>query len=305
MTGPRVFVAENAGPFTLGGTRTFVLGRRHVAVVDPGPDDRDHLEGVAAAVARATEGVILVTHGHPDHAGGAGTLARLTGFPVAGNIPGVDRTLSHGDRIPVDEGELEVVDTPGHARRHLSFLHHPSRELFVGDLLLGHGETSWVGEYPGCVADYLASLDRIQALRPSRIHPAHGPPLDDPEAAIARFRDHRLMRLQQVREALEAMGVPLGEGGAGKSPGTGEPGLGSGGGGFAAGEPGSAVGGPNLDPDALVDQVVARVYGAELPPGVQVAARWSARALLEYLDVLPFPPEGAPTEEGNRLAGGS
>ena len=264
-------------------------------MVDPGPDDREHLERVARAVADADQGVILVTHGHPDHAGGAGTLARLTGLPVAGNIPAVDRPLSHGDRIPVDDGELEVVDTPGHARRHLSFLHHPSRELFVGDLLLGQGETSWVGEYPGCVADYLVSLDRIQALQPSRIHPAHGPPLDDPEAAIARFRDHRLMRLGQVEEALAELGVEAGRPGDAGPRGPGE------------GPDGARTGpiSPDMDPDALVDEVVSRVYGPDLPRGVQVAARWSARALLEYLDVLPVPPEGAPTEEGSRLAGGS
>lgn len=271
MTGLRVFVAENAGPFTLGGTRTFVLGRRRVAVVDPGPDDPAHLARVADAVTDAEDGTVLVTHGHPDHAGGARRLASMTGFPLAGNVAGVDLPLAAGDRIPVDDGELEAVEAPGHARRHLAFLRLPSRELFAGDLLLGQGDTTWVGEYAGCVADYLASLDRIEKLRPSRIHPAHGPPLGDPADALARFREHRLARIRQVEAALAA--------GAGPA--------------------------PDTDPEALVGAVVEEVYGPGLPPGVRVAARWSVRAILEYLEVLPFPSEGAPTEEGDRLAGGS
>jgi len=273
MTGPRVLVAENAGPFTLGGTRTFLIGSDRVAVVDPGPDEAEHLEEVAAAVAGAREGTILLTHGHPDHAGGAGALAHLTGFPVAGNVEGVEMELRGGDHLDVDEGRLEVVDTPGHARRHLSFFHVPSRDLFVGDLLLGEGDTTWVGEYPGCVADYLASLDRIEALRPARIHPAHGPVLDDPAAAVSRFREHRLARVRQVEDVLERMGV------------------------HAATLPDP--------PDAFIEEVVDRVYGSDLHRGLRLAARWSVRALLEYLKVLPFPSEGAPTEEGNRLAGGS
>jgi glyoxylase-like metal-dependent hydrolase (beta-lactamase superfamily II) len=297
VNGPRVFLAENAGPFTLGGTRTFVVGREVVAVVDPGPDDPAHLERVALEVAGAREGTILVTHGHPDHAAGAPHLSRLTGFPTAGSAagvdraltggdaPGVDRALTGGDRIPVDGGSLEAVETPGHSRRHLAFLHHPARELFVGDLLIGKGDTTWVGEYPGCVGDYLASLDRVDALSPTRIHPAHGPSLDDPVEAVARFREHRLARVRQVKQALEAMGIQPGAEAA-----------------FGGVEDVEAAAG---DPDALVGRVVERVYGSDLPSGVRLAAVWSARALLEYLGVLPFPREGAPTEQGDSLAAGS
>lgn len=269
MNEPRVFQAGNAGPFTFDGTRTFVLGERKVAVVDPGPDDPEHLSRVSRAVEGAEEGVVLVTHGHPDHAAGAPSLARLTGFSVAGRIPGADRALGDGDRVSVDGGWIEVVETPGHARDHLAFLDGRSRELFVGDLLLGEGATTWVGEYPGCVADYLRSLDRVEALSPRRLHPAHGPTLEEPVAAVERFRRHRLERLRQVEDAVRE----LGSGDAGE--------------------------------EAWIRAVVERVYGPDLPAGVEVAAEWSVRALLEYLNVLPFPPEGAPTEEGDRLAGGS
>ena len=121
-----------------------------------------------------------------------------------------DRALSIGvDAIETDvhstsDGELVAVSTPGHARRHFCFHLPRTGEAFAGDLILGEGDTTWVGEYPGAVAQYLASLDRLEALRPRVIHPAHGPDILDPAAAIERFRRHRLSRIEMVRSALEA-----------------------------------------------------------------------------------------------------
>ena len=104
-----------------------------------------------------------------------------------------------------DEGALVAVPTPGHTRDHLCY-HWPERAaLFAGDLVLGQGDTTWVGEYPGCVADYLGSLDRVEALPLDRVYPTHGPDIENPAAAWAAYRHHRLDRVRQVREALEDM----------------------------------------------------------------------------------------------------
>ena len=73
-------------------------------------------------------------------------------------------------------------------------------------MILGEGDTTWVGEYPGGVAEYLASLDRLEALEASIFYPGHGDPLPDPAAAIARFRRHRLSRIGQVRRAISDTG---------------------------------------------------------------------------------------------------
>ena len=70
--------APNPSPLTLDGTNTYVVGPW---VVDPGPADPGHLEAVRRAAAHGIEGVVL-THGHPDHAEGAGEL----GAPVT--LPG-------------------------------------------------------------------------------------------------------------------------------------------------------------------------------------------------------------------------
>lgn len=167
------------------------------------------MAAVTAALGGAETAAILVTHGHPDHAPGARPLARaLASAGVAAEVlgpagvEGVERALPDGEVVATDEGELVAVETPGHARAHLAF-HWPTRRaLFAGDLLLGKGDTVWVGEYPGSVADYLRSLERVRSLRVGVIYPAHGPPLTDPADALDRFAAHRRARIRQVEAAL-------------------------------------------------------------------------------------------------------
>ena len=254
----RSIQASNAGPFTLEGTRTYLIGRRRVAVVDPGPADPSHVDAVARAVERADAVTLLVTHGHGDHTGAAAALARRLGAPVAGAWgtapaePGEERhpgpsaaldfrALADGDVVETDAGGLVAVSTPGHTPDHLAF-HWPSgRALLAGDLLLGRGDTTWVAGYPGCVADYLGSLERVRGLPLDVVHPAHGPDLADPAAAIDRFEAHRRARIRQVEEALAAV------------------------------------------PDASEDELLERVYGPGLAAGLRGAALESLRALVDHV----------------------
>lgn len=80
----------------------------------------------------------------------------------------------------------------------------PQVAVFVGDLLLGKGETALVAAPEGNVADYLRSLQKVEAVRAARLFPAHGPIIANPDEAIGRFRDHRLRRVEQVRALLLA-----------------------------------------------------------------------------------------------------
>ncbi len=180
------------------------MGRTQVAVIDPGPDVPEHVRALSSALAGADDVSILVTHGHADHAAAAPELARLLGVPIVGpeGVPGVDRIVGDGDSIETDEGALEAVHTPGHTTEHLCFLWPTRRALFAGDMVLGHGDTTWVAEYPGCVADYLRSIARLRTLDLDVIYPSHGPPLTDPGAALDRFEGHRRSRIEQVRSAL-------------------------------------------------------------------------------------------------------
>jgi glyoxylase-like metal-dependent hydrolase (beta-lactamase superfamily II) len=214
----RVVPARNPSPMTLDGTRTTVLGRRRPAVVDPGPADREHVGRLLAALDGHPPVAILLTHHHPDHAGAAPLLAAATGAPVlmaAGALDigfpavEVDRWIGEGATVETDVGVLRAVATPGHAPEHLAFLWERADGagvLFVGDLLMGAGDTSLVAPPEGDLGAYLRSLERVGALAPAVLVPAHGPPLDDPAVAVARYLHHREGRIAQVVEALRQHG---------------------------------------------------------------------------------------------------
>lgn len=246
----RSVLADNPGPFTLEGTRTYILGQGNVAVIDPGPDLPSHVRAVARSVQAAERVTVVLTHGHGDHAGGtdaleaaladAGHDVRLVG---AGH-PGA-QALAEGESVVTDAGALVAVHTPGHAREHLC-LHWPDGEaLFAGDMVLGRGDTTWVAEYPGCVADYLASLSKLEALPLSRVLPAHGPEIDDPGDLWRRYRAHREDRIAAVRAAM-------------------------------VGRPG-----------ATREQILETVYGDTVPAGLAGAALQSLGALVEYVEAHP------------------
>jgi len=173
-----------------------------VVVIDPGPNVKDHVRALSRALDGARDLRILLTHGHGDHAGAARVLADALEAPVFGPPSTGFPVLEDRDVIPTDAGVLRAVSTPGHTRDHLAF-HWPHGEaVFVGDLILGRGATTWLGEYRGCVADYLASLERIRGLSPTILYPAHGAPVRNPGETLDRFRDHRMDRLRQVRDIL-------------------------------------------------------------------------------------------------------
>lgn len=182
--------APNPGPLTLGGTNTYYVPDG--TVVDPGPDHEGHLNSILAAgpVRR-----ILLTHRHPDHAAGAGTLSRLSGAPVLSFGAG----LPDGDAV----GGLVAVHTPGHAPDHLCFWHPPSRTLLSGDLVAGVGSIL-VAPPEGDLEAYVASLERVRALRPSRILPGHGPEVHRGAEKIEEYLAHRGEREARVVAALES-----------------------------------------------------------------------------------------------------
>lgn len=193
--------APNRGPFTLDGTRTFLVGRREAAVIDPGPDVETHVRAVSLALTGASRIRILLTHHHGDHAGGARALARLLDAPLYGPPSTDTRSLEPGMEFRTDAGTLVAHHTPGHTRDHLTFFWPEARALFVGDVVLGRGNTTWLGEYPGCVADYLESLDRLEALAPEVLYPAHGNPIRDVARVLEAYRGHRMDRLRQLAAA--------------------------------------------------------------------------------------------------------
>jgi len=206
-------LAGNPGVMTLDGTNTWVLrepGSSLCVVVDPGPDDDAHLAAVVAVAGDARIARILLTHGHPDHAEGAASLAALTGAPVAALDPAHrlgDEGVVGGDVVSVGGLEIGVVSTPGHTADSLSFQPLADGALLTGDTVLGRGSTV-VAHPDGRLGDYLVSLARLRDLASSTgselVLPGHGPALLDPVGAVTAYLAHRQARLDQVRAALAA-----------------------------------------------------------------------------------------------------
>ena len=78
----RRVVAHNPSPFTFKGTGTYIIGHGKVAIVDPGPDQQDHIDAVLRAVRGETVTHIFVTHTHIDHVPATPAMAKATGAKV-------------------------------------------------------------------------------------------------------------------------------------------------------------------------------------------------------------------------------
>jgi glyoxylase-like metal-dependent hydrolase (beta-lactamase superfamily II) len=211
--------APNPGPMTLAGTNTWVVGADPAMVIDPGPAIPEHLERIAElGASRGGIGGILLTHSHVDHSEAVGSLAAelLWGQPsrsdegaallAALDAPRVEPVTAGAPAAESEVGSLRVVPTPGHAADHVAFvLEDGDRVVFCGDLILGEGSSIVPPRAAGgSLADYLASLERLERLEPAVLCPGHGAVIDDPAAKIAEYRAHRLERERRLLDALDA-----------------------------------------------------------------------------------------------------
>ena len=205
------FVSPNPGPLTLEGTCCYAVGRRRLVLVDPGPAIGGQIERLETLVAGRPVEAICLTHAHSDHAGVAELASERFEAPIAASSETLSRrhlsgrTLDGGDLLSVDGGtsSLQAIRTPGHSADHLAYLLEPGRAVFTGDLVLGVGSSA-ILHPDGDVGSCLASFSRVLSLRPGRLYPGHGPPVDDGEARVEHYRDHRIERHTQVANAFHA-----------------------------------------------------------------------------------------------------
>ncbi|WP_161976337.1 MBL fold metallo-hydrolase [Mycolicibacterium sp. CH28] len=202
-----VLLCNNPGIMTLDGTNTWVLrgpGSDEVVIVDPGPDDDEHIGRLAEL---GTISLVLISHKHGDHTDGIDKIVDASGAVVrsvgSGFLRGLGGPLTDGEVIDAAGLRIKVMATPGHTADSLSFI--VDGAVLTADTVLGRG-TTVIDDEDGSLTDYLESLRRLRGLGRRRVLPGHGPDLDDLEAVSDMYLAHREERLEQVRQALRALG---------------------------------------------------------------------------------------------------
>jgi len=235
--GVRRVLAPNPGPFTFTGTCTYIVGAGEVAIVDPGPDNADHLAALLAAVEGERVTHIFLTHTHRDHSGALAALQAATGAPTyaegphraarplhaqeANTLEGSgdrsflpDVALADGARVDGAGWALAALATPGHTANHMAFIleAEPVQSegvIFVGDHVMGWS-TTVVAPPDGSMSAYMESLRRLLA-RPETLYlPGHGGAVPQGPAFVERFLRHRQSRERAILRALERgpMAIP-------------------------------------------------------------------------------------------------
>jgi glyoxylase-like metal-dependent hydrolase (beta-lactamase superfamily II) len=190
-------------PVGILGCNCSILGdpaTREAMVIDPGDD----IDQITAILDRHQLNVkmIVITHAHIDHIGGAQKLRALTGAPVYMNEndslladdlatqatwlgieppqnPGIDTPAREGDVLRAGSIEAHVIHTPGHTPGSISLFIPTQNKLIAGDTLF----KSSIGrtDLPG--GDFRAIMlsirDKLYTLPETTIViPGHGEPTD-------------------------------------------------------------------------------------------------------------------------------
>jgi glyoxylase-like metal-dependent hydrolase (beta-lactamase superfamily II) len=207
--------AFNPGPMTGRGNQTYLLigSTSQSVLIDAGVGDPRHLSSIDQELrTHGTQlGQVLVTHGHTDHVSGVPHLAARHPKAVFSKFPWPEEdrrydvkwhAVAEGDEITLGPSHLAVLHTPGHSPDHVSFWHESTRTAFTGDLVVQGGSVMIHASRGGDLIAYLASLERLIMLRPAVLLPGHGPAITDPLAVLNGYIEHRLIRENQVVDAL-------------------------------------------------------------------------------------------------------
>jgi glyoxylase-like metal-dependent hydrolase (beta-lactamase superfamily II) len=226
--------APNSGPFTFHGTNTYIVGKKEVAVIDPGPEDgSDHFKSLLKAIKGKTVSHILVTHTHVDHSPLTRRLAKETGAPVfaegphraarelhLGEINALDASgdkdfepdhiIAHGEEIKGNGFAFEAVFTPGHTANHMAFALKGTNKLFSGDHVMAWA-TSIVAPPDGNMVQYMNSLETLLARDETSYLPGHGGQLDKAKEFVRALRTHRKMRETAILQRIQKGDRTIGE----------------------------------------------------------------------------------------------
>ena len=206
-----LILAPNPSIMTGPGTNTILLGGgiEGAIVIDPAVEDATYLDALIAE-GEQYGGIrrIFITHGHPDHIGGASALRERLHVPIYAysrkGVPMADVEVTDGEVFQAGEDTLQAIHTPGHRFDHHSYYLERQRILFAGDMISGI-TTNVIAPPDGDMFDYMNSLRRLQAVNIAEIVPGHGPTIANAQAKIAEYITHRQLREQQILQTLETL----------------------------------------------------------------------------------------------------
>nr|WP_211163908.1 MBL fold metallo-hydrolase [Parazoarcus communis] len=233
-----------------------IIDQGRAAVIDTASNASvPRILGALAGLGVAPEAVdwVVLTHIHLDHAGGAGSLmcalpnARLVVHPRgvrhmidparlwdgAAAVYGAEQTFrlygrlapveagrivpaTEGLELPLGQRRLRVLDTPGHARHHITLWDPVARACFTGDVFgVSYRDLDVDGRafiYPTTTPSQFdphamhQSIDRLLALEPDAMYLTHYSRVTEVERLAADL--HRLVDTQvAVAQAARGDGV--------------------------------------------------------------------------------------------------
>ncbi len=142
--------------------------------------------------------LIILTHCHYDHSGGAadiaqksgakvalhkddvellkdnmGSVASLFGHPAPAVMPSI--TYKGGEQIQISNTEkLEVIHTPGHTPGGICLYEPISKSLFSGDTVFPQGSIGRTDFMGGSSGELTKSIEKLTQLDVKILYPGHG-----------------------------------------------------------------------------------------------------------------------------------
>lgn len=207
-------------------TNSYLLGRQDFLVIEPAspysPEQAKLHDAIDARLALGHRLLgALLTHHHLDHVSGANALRarypvpliahEATAARLATRAP-VDRVLGEGEPLfdALSELDVRVLHTPGHAPGHLC-LHSPRHGwIIAGDMVASIGTILVDTDDDGDMDAYIAQLERLAALGPRTLFPAHGDPIADAVGRLEFYVRHRTQREARILDAVRGGAGELG-----------------------------------------------------------------------------------------------